>query len=65
MAKVNQGRQAETDAGVRLAAIDTRLDRSALRGGPRPEERAQLQVEAVQLRSAHPALATGADRAPV
>ena len=63
--KVNQDRQAETDAGARLAAIDTRLDRSALRGGPRTEERAQLQVEAVQLRSAHPALATGANRAPV
>jgi len=63
--KVNQDRQAETDADLRLAAIDNRLDRSALRGGPRPQERAQLQVEAIQLRSAHPALANGADRAPM
>lgn len=35
--KVNQDRQAETDAAGRLAAIDTRLDRSALRGAPRAE----------------------------
>ena len=64
-AKVNQDRQAETDAAGRLTAIDERLDRSALRGGPRVEQRAQLQVEALQLRSAHPGLGSGADRAPV
>jgi len=64
-ATVNQDRQAETDAAARLAAIDSRLDRSALRGGPRTEERAQLHVEALQLRWAHPALDVAADRAPV
>ena len=64
-ATLNQERQAETDAAARLAAIDTRLDRSALRGGPRTEERAQMHVEALQLRSAHPTLNTGADRAPM
>lgn len=64
-AKVNQDRQAETGTAARLAEIDRRLDRGALRGGRRVEERAKLEVEALQLRSAHPALAAGTERATV
>ena len=61
---VKQERQAETAAAARVTAIDDRLDRSFLRGGPRGHERTQLRAEADRLRAAYPAAGTD-DRAPV
>jgi len=61
---VKQERQAETAAAARLGEIDAKLDRSVLRGGPRGQERTQLQHEAEQMRTAYPDIAAGVDRAP-
>lgn len=63
--KVKEDRLAETAAASRLGTIDDRLDRSALRGGPRGHERTQLQQEGDRLRSTYPAVAAGVDRAPI
>ena len=59
-------RQAETVAAARLATLEETLGRgvvhNAMRGGPRGEERQQLQAESAQLRAAHPEGAVGVDR---
>ena len=56
-----EDRQAETAAGARLTELAETLDRSALRGGPRGRERAQLEAEAGRIRQANPALAADTD----
>ena len=59
-------RQAEMAAAARLATLEETLGRgvvhNAMRGGPRGEERQQLQAESAQLRAAHPEGAVGVDR---
>jgi len=59
-------RQAEAAAAARLAALEETLGRgvvhNAMRGGPRGEERQQLQAESAQLRAARPEVAVGVDR---
>jgi conjugative relaxase-like TrwC/TraI family protein len=55
-------RQAEAAVAARLAELTDTIDRSAVRGGPRGRERAQLEAEAGRIRQANPALADSTDR---
>jgi len=57
-----QDRQAETAAAARLGELTDSLERSALRGGPRGRDRAQMETEAGRLRQAHPGLDDSTDR---
>ena len=61
--QVAQERDTEAAAAARLDELDRTLARTVLRGGPRGQQRTQLQGEAERLRGANPQLAVGVDRA--
>jgi len=62
--QVARERETETAAASRLGELDRTLARPVRRGGPRGQQRTQLQGEAERLRGANPQLAAGVDRAP-